>query len=71
MHLAIIQVQVLKQYKKNKAILEWSAKFKKVSNETPTEEHMKRDPEMEQALRKTKVANQLLKMWKITVHLPN
>ena len=44
-HLAHIQVQVLKQRKEiNEAIVEWSANSKEVSDKTPTENHMKRDP---------------------------
>ena len=44
-HLAHIQVQVLKQRKEiNEAIVEWSANSKEVSDKTPIENHMKRDP---------------------------
>ena len=54
----------------NEAIVEWSANFKKVSNKIPTENHMKRDPVIAKIWRKNKVTSKLLKIWKITVHLP-
>ena len=67
----LVQVQVLKQYKEiNEAIVEWSANFKKVSHKIPTENHMKKDPVIAKTWRKNKVATELLKIWKITVHLP-
>ena len=69
--MAHISLQVLKQLKEiNIAIVEWSANFKKVSNEIPIENHMKRDPIIAKTLKKIKVATELLKIWKITIHLP-
>ena len=66
-----IQVQVLKKYKEiNEAIVDRSANFKKVSNEIPTENDKERDPVIAKTWRKNKVAFKLLKIWKITVHLP-
>ena len=66
-----IQVQVLKKYKEiNEAIVDRSANFKKVSNEIPTENDKERDPVIAKTWRKNKVASKLLKIWKITVHLP-
>ena len=70
-HLAHIQVQVLKKYKEiNEAIVDWSANFKKVSNEIPTENDKERDPVIAKTWRKNKVTSKLLKIWKITVNLP-
>ena len=69
-HLAHIQVQVLKKYEDtNEAIIEWSANFKKVFKKNPTENHMKKDPVIAKTWRKNKVATELLKIWKITIHL--
>ena len=69
-HLAIIQVQVQKEYKAiNQAITKWSTQFKQTNNKNPCEDDRKRDPSIAQTCRKKKVASQLLKLWKITVHL--
>ena len=68
-HLAHIQVQVLKTYREvNKASKEWSASFQRSHQKTPTEKDLNTDPSISAIQKKIKVALELLKVWKMTVH---
>ena len=62
-------MQVLKKYKEvNKAIKEWSETFQKSHQKIPTEKELKTDLNISATWRKRKIALELLRVWKITVH---
>ena len=69
-HLAHIQVQVLKKYKQiHKEIEEWSSSFKDSKKKPPTERDLKTDPDILSTWKNSKIAKELLRVWKITVHM--
>ena len=53
-----------------KQLLSGQPTSKKSSKKNPTENYMKKDPVIPKTWRKNKVAMELLKIWKITIHLP-
>lgn len=64
-----IQVQVLKKYKEvNRAIKEWSETFQKSHQKIPTEKGLRTDLNISATWRKRKIASELLRVWKLTVH---